>query len=197
MTTPLDTARWPLRTERLTVRRATTDDLDAIWSYRRLPAANEWMTSAFGDREAFDARFGSAESLGMTLVVMLDGRVIGDLMVKVFDAWAQAEVAEEAVGVQAELGWCLDERHRGHGYAREAVAEVIRMCFTDLGLRRVTADCFAANVASWRLMEHLGMRREIHTVRESLHRSKGWLDGLGYALLAEEWSAPAQPSAPA
>ena len=31
------------------------------------------------------------------------------------------------------------------------------------------------------------MRREIHTLQESLHRSGEWLDGLGYALLADEW----------
>jgi RimJ/RimL family protein N-acetyltransferase len=36
-------------------------------------------------------------------------------------------------------------------------------------------------------MERLGMRRELHAVRESLHRSGEWLDGFGYALLAEEW----------
>ena len=35
------------------------------------------------------------------------------------------------------------------------------------------------------------MRREICTLRESLHRSGTWLDGLGYALLAEEWRAKA------
>ena len=34
------------------------------------------------------------------------------------------------------------------------------VCFVDLGLRRVTANCFADNEASWRLMERLGMRRE-------------------------------------
>ncbi|HEX8767440.1 MAG TPA: GNAT family protein, partial [Jatrophihabitans sp.] len=59
--------------------------------------------------------------------------------------------------------------------------------FTDLGLRRVTANCFADNEASWRLMERVGMRRELYTVRESLHRSGEWLDGIGYALLADEW----------
>jgi hypothetical protein len=32
-------------------------------------------------------------------------------------------------------------------------------------------------------------RRELHSVKESLHRTKGWLDGLSYALLAEEWDA--------
>ena len=33
------------------------------------------------------------------------------------------------------------------------------------------------------------MRRESHTVRDSLHRERGWLDGYTYALLADEWSA--------
>ena len=33
------------------------------------------------------------------------------------------------------------------------------------------------------------MRREDHAVQESLHRSGVWLDGLRYAILAEEWLA--------
>ncbi len=32
-------------------------------------------------------------------------------------------------------------------------------------------------------------RREVHAVAEALHRSGGWLDGFGYAMLAEEWQA--------
>jgi RimJ/RimL family protein N-acetyltransferase len=117
--------------------------------------------------------------------------VVGDLMLKVQDAWAQAEVADHGRGVQAELGWVFDPDHAGHGYATEAVRELIRLCFEDLGLRRVTADCFAGNVASWRLMERVGMRREAYTVRDSLHRSGEWLDGMSYALLAEEWRTSA------
>jgi RimJ/RimL family protein N-acetyltransferase len=38
-------------------------------------------------------------------------------------------------------------------------------------------------------MERLGMRREEHSVRDALHRSRGWVDGYGYALLADEWLA--------
>ena len=99
------------------------------------------------------------------------------------------EIKDQARCVQAELGWCLSPEHGGHGYAAEAVVELIRVCFEDLGLRRVRADCFADNEASWRLMERVHMRREQHTVRESLHRSGEWLDVLGYALLAEDWQA--------
>jgi RimJ/RimL family protein N-acetyltransferase len=57
----------------------------------------------------------------------------------------------------------------------------------DLGLHRVTAGCFADNVASWRVMEKLGMRREQHGVRDSWHADLGWIDGYTYGILSEEW----------
>ncbi|HEX4977620.1 MAG TPA: GNAT family protein, partial [Nocardioides sp.] len=88
-----------------------------------------------------------------------------------------------------ELGWALDPAYGGRGLATEAVEGLLRICFEHLGLRRVTAGCFADNVPSWRLMERVGMRRELHTLQESLHRDLGWVDGLGYALLADEWRA--------
>jgi RimJ/RimL family protein N-acetyltransferase len=83
--------------------------------------------------------------------------------------------------------------HRPFGVASHggfgSVGELVRICFEDLGVRRVAAECFAANEASWRLMERLGMRREAHTVADSLHRDRGWMDGFAYALLAQEWRA--------
>ena len=90
----------------------------------------------------------------------------------------------------------LHPDHAGHGYATEAVRELIRLCFEDLGLRRVTANCFADNTASWRLMERVGMRRETYAVKESLHRSGEWLDTMGYGLLAEEWTSAAPVAEP-
>lgn len=187
MSTPLDAITWPVLTSRLTLRRAARDDLEATWQFRRLESASRWITRAPATVEDYRTEFEDPSSLARTLVVELGSTVIGDLMLRVEDAWAQAEVAHRARGVQAELGWVLHPDHAGHGYATEAVRELIRLCFEDLGLRRVTANCFAANEASWRLMERVGMRREIYTVRESLHRSGEWLDGMGYALLADEW----------
>jgi len=84
----------------------------------------------------------------------------------------------------------LHAAHSGHGYATEAVGELLRYCFEELGVRRVVANCFLANASSWRLMERVGMRRESHAVRESLHRSGQWHDTVTYALLADEWAAP-------
>jgi RimJ/RimL family protein N-acetyltransferase len=93
-------------------------------------------------------------------VIELDTQVIGDLMVDIGDAWAQAEVADKAMRVQADLGWVIHPDFGGRGLATEAVREVFQICFEQLRLRRVTAGCFSANEPSWRLMERLGMRRE-------------------------------------
>jgi RimJ/RimL family protein N-acetyltransferase len=187
MTTTLEAVEWPVRTSRLLLRRATVADVESTWSYRRMDAVNRWLPSAATEVDDYRPRFESPGRLGKTLVIEHDNTVVGDLMLAVEDAWAQAEVEEAAKGVQAELGWSLAPAYGGQGLATEAVRALIAIAFDELRLRRVIAHCFADNEASWRLMERVGMRREAHTVRDTLHRSGQWLDGLSYALLAEEW----------
>lgn len=175
---------WPVSTARLTLRRARADDADAVLSYRCLPSVSEWIGAP---PEDFPTRFAASERLDVLLMVERAGAIIGDLMVKAEDAWAPPKVVSQARGVQAELGWALRPEETGKGYATEAVEAALRICFEDLGLRRVTASCFAANTASYRLMERVGMRREARTVKDALHPSGKWMDGYSYALLADEW----------
>ena len=171
-------------TARLTLRRARVDDADAVLSYRCLPAVADWIGAP---PEDFPARFAAPERLDVLLVVERGGAIIGDLMVKVEDPWAPPRMMSQAHGVQAELGWALRPEETGKGFATEAVEAALRICFDELGLRRVTASCFAANTASYRLMERVGMRREACTMKDSLHNSGEWMDGYSYALLADEW----------
>jgi RimJ/RimL family protein N-acetyltransferase len=184
-----DRVSWPVRTTRLEFRPTTEADVDEAWTYRRLDEVTFWMTSAWPSYQEFRDAWVSEDRLAKTLVIEHEGVLVGDLMLHVESSWAQREVEDEAKDVQAELGWCLHPAYAGKGLATEAVEALVRVCFEDLGLRRVTANCFADNAASWRLMERIGMRREVHTRQESLHRSLGWLDGYGYALLADEWRA--------
>ena len=180
-----------LRTERLVLRPATVEETEATWTFRQLESVNAWLTGCPPDLDAYRQLFTDPDRLATTVVIeLVDGPVIGDFMLRREDAWAQLDVARLSRGVQAELGWVLDPAHTGHGYATEAVRELLRYCFEDLGVRRVVANCFLANDASWRLMERVGMRREVHAVRESLHRSGRWLDTVGYALLSDEWFNP-------
>lgn len=193
MTTPPRADVWPVRTERLQIRPMTPSDVDAMWEWRRLPEVNRWLGLAPATVEAFRERYLDPDRLASMFIVELTGEngettPIGDVMIRIGDGWAQLEVADEAKGVEAELGWVLDPRHTGRGYATEAIRAVIDVCVGALGLRRVHAGCFADNEPSWRLMERLGMRREEFSRKTALHRSGEWLDGLNYGILAEEWS---------
>jgi len=176
-------------TARLSLRRARVDDADAVLSYRRAPSVAEWIGAPPDD---FQTRFVAPERLDLLLIIERAGVVIGDLMIKIGDVWSPPQLASRARGVQSELGWALRPEATGYGYATEAVEGLLHICFDELGLRRVTASCFAANTASSRLMERVGMRREAHTVADALHPSGQWMDGYSYALLADEWRSRRQ-----
>jgi RimJ/RimL family protein N-acetyltransferase len=182
-----DRVTWPRHTARLTIRPATTEDLQAVFGVRTLAEVGRWMPNRPATYEEFLLRQGAHDALGRTLVMELDDVVIGDLYLYVTDGWGQNEVEDQARASQAEIGWCLDPAHQGHGYVTEAMTDVVRLCFEDLGVRRLTAAAFADNTASLAVMERLGMRRETHGVRDSLHRDLGWVDSAVYALLVDEW----------
>jgi RimJ/RimL family protein N-acetyltransferase len=185
----LDDVSWPVHTDRLTLRRADPDDAAATWAYRSDPVVADWMTRLPTSEAAYAEWYASPEMLDTRVVVERDGVVVGELHVEVADGWSQVEVADQAAGTEAEIGFVLAPEHQGQGYGAEAVSALLGICFGQLGLRRLTAGCFAANVPSWQLLERVGMRREAHTLRDGLHRTRGWLDGYQYALLAEEWAA--------
>jgi RimJ/RimL family protein N-acetyltransferase len=186
---PFERLTWPVRTERLLIRPLSPDDLPALFAIRVQREVAQWMTAAPDDYDEFARAFAQPDRTDTTLVVERDGAVIGDLYVAVADAWGQREVADQAKRTQAEIGWSVDPAHGGQGYATEGASELLRICFDGLRLRRATAGAFAANLASIRVMEKIGMTIEGRSRRDALHRELGWVDGVSAAILADEWRA--------
>lgn len=61
----------------------------------------------------------------------------------------------------ADVGIVIGEQDcRGHGYAAEAIALITAHATATLGLRKLTAGCYAPNEASARAFERAGWRRE-------------------------------------
>jgi RimJ/RimL family protein N-acetyltransferase len=180
-----DRISWPRRTDRLTLRPAQTTDLPAVFALRSRKDVAEWMPNHPTSYDEWLLQLGR-NGVERMLVMELDGSVIGDLYLHVEDGWAQAEVKDDARRSQAEIGWCLSPDHQGHGYVTEATTELVRICFDDLGVRRIVANAFADNSPSLRVMERLGMVCEGRFRAESLHREHGWIDGATYALLRED-----------
>ena len=183
---------WPLRTERLTIRRATPEDAEPTYRLRTIREVSHWIpVSADFPLESFVELYTSPERLPLFLVVEKDGEMVGELLLRVESSHAQVEVRGQAVDTVAEIGWVIHPDHQRQGYATEAVRRLLAHCFRDLALHRVVAEAFAGNEATAGLAPKLGFRLEATHVKAALHRSEGWVDTVTYALLAEEWAPQA------
>ena len=59
-----------------------------------------------------------------------------------------------------EIGWRLDKRFWGQGYAPEGARAWLRYAFERLSVRRVVAQTALQNTPSRRVMEKIGMRED-------------------------------------
>ncbi len=89
---------------------------------------------------------------------------------------------------QGEIGFIFDPAHQGHGYATEAARALVAHAFEHYGLHRVYGRLEPRNVASARVLEKLGMRREAHLIENEWVKGE-WQSEAVYALLAREWAA--------
>lgn len=91
----------------------------------------------------------------------------------------------------ADISYFIGERSVwGQGYATETIRLVLKFAFEQLGLHRVQAGCYAANVASARALLKSGFKAE-GVWRKQLKDADGiWQDHLWFGALAEEWSDP-------
>jgi RimJ/RimL family protein N-acetyltransferase len=179
---------WPQRTERLVLRQVREEDVDGLLAFRNKPDVYKWLLKTEVDPDEFREAWMKTltHPRDYSSVVELDGVVIGTASLDVSDAMGQGQ-GEPMEGAEAEIGYILDPAFAGHGYATEIAAALLRICFEDLGVHRVTAGCYADNLASRRVLEKVDMQLEQYGVRDSWHAELGWVDGCTYAILAEEW----------
>jgi ribosomal-protein-alanine N-acetyltransferase len=83
------------------------------------------------------------------------------------------------------LGYWMGASYAGKGHMTGAVAAVLPFAFGTLRLHRVEAACIPANVASIRLLEKTGFRRE-GFARQYLCIDGVWQDHLLYARLKDD-----------
>jgi len=74
----------------------------------------------------------------------------------------------------------------GQGLATEAMTAMMAFGFKQLQLHRIECGCSIHNIASYKVMEKVGMIRE-GMKRKVLPLDDGWHDGYLYAMLEEEY----------
>jgi RimJ/RimL family protein N-acetyltransferase len=183
--------RIVLKTPRLAIRQFTEDDVDNLFDlnsdpevmrYLGRPAPREALRDEIipfhlGVYQRLD-RLGTwaAESAG-------NGQFLG---------WFHFRPGPDGDITNVDLGYRLRRSAWNHGYATEGSRALIRMGFTDLGVRRVFAHTMTVNTASRRVMEKCGLTLVGTSAYEG--PDADIIDGaehgeVEYALTKPEWEA--------
>ena len=92
-------------------------------------------------------------------------------------------------GKLLEIGYALIPSERGKGYCTEAVKIMVDYLFLSKEIVRVQAYVNPRNVASQKVLEKNGFKKE-GTIRKSFFLRGEWRDCLLYSILREEWKEP-------
>jgi RimJ/RimL family protein N-acetyltransferase len=184
----------PIETNRLRLRPFVPGDLGALLAVQSREDVHRWLYSRPRSEDELRAtivrriaRIQDRPETGVALAVELaaTGEFLGDVTLTV-------EPPEQR---QGEIGFVFDPEHQGRGYATEASAALLALAFETYDLHRVYGRAEARNVASARVLEKLGMRREAHMIENEWVKGE-WQSELVYALLAREWHGVTKPTAP-
>lgn len=174
-------------TQRLTIRDFEANDGPRIFSYHRHPEVSRfqsWGTESVDAIQTYIRGLAAADPdtpgkwYQVGIFLRVGGKLIGDCGLRVLESEPR----------QAEIGITLAPEFQGQGYATEALKALLGYLLVTLGKHRVFGSVDPRNVASIKLLERVGMRKEAHFV-QSLWFRDGWVDDVIFAILAEEWKS--------
>lgn len=177
----------PIWTQRLVLRRFAGKDASAFCAYRNDPEVARyqgWEGCTETEARDFVGKHGNqpfgvpGEWLQIAIAAKDSDALVGDCAVRIHPQDVH----------QATIGVTFARSHQRQGLAREALAGLLDGLFGSAGLHRVVADTDPRNVASWSLLERLGLRREGH-LKQSRWFKGEWADEYLYAILSKDWLA--------
>ncbi len=164
-----------LRDGELTLRPFTLDDVPAITHACQDPEIQRWIPVIPRPYTDEDARsFVTAEDLGHQFAIVEAGELIGSIGMRV------NQFATGHIGY-----WCAKEA-RGRGLTPRALRLVARFGLEELGLGRLELITDPDNLASQRVAEKVGFRREAVLRSHLLHPDGRRRDSVMFSLLPGE-----------
>jgi [ribosomal protein S5]-alanine N-acetyltransferase len=183
---PLDRARLPLQTPRLTLRLPSLRDVpDLRRSFRDPRTARAVGAPLHSREERLDPakmvartlrEYRKGEHLSLSVIDKDAGRCIGRVGLRGL-VWPYRKVES--------LSYWIDPRSWNRGYATEASYFLCREAFQRLKLRRVSSQALDQNTASLRVLHKLGFVEEGRERRAVCVRGAS-MDMLLFGLLREE-----------
>ncbi|WP_036128064.1 MULTISPECIES: GNAT family N-acetyltransferase [Lysinibacillus] len=167
-----------ITTQRLLIRKFEAQDWQAVYSYMSDETVMHYMPEGVLTEEQvqkFITENSADQAKHFAITLRDQPEVIGHL------------VFHRCFGEHTyEIGWVLNPAYQQHGYASEAAQALLDYGFSKLKLHRIIATCQPENIASYRVMEKIGMRRE-GFFKKCIPHGDNWWDEYYYAILQEEW----------
>ena len=175
-----------LDTPRLLIRPVQPQDAVAIYDYRGDVENSKFLSrtmASLDETKEFIAKcepeFNQHGSWYQTVLVSKDNnKVIGDVGLHF--------TAQDVSNSTVEIGYTLNQKYWGKGFAYEALQALISKLFREQQKHRICASVDPRNVASIGLLEKLGFRKEAHFVKSLFFRGE-WVDDVVYGLLNDDW----------
>ncbi len=184
MNAAIDISNVTLKTERLVLRPWKQSDLDDLFEYASVDGVGQ-----MAGWKPHENREESRMILDMfidgkkTFALEYQGKVIGSLGIEKYDE----ERFPEFAGMKGrEIGYVLAKELWGRGLMSEAVREVIRFLFEDVGLDLIFCGHFLRNVRSQRVQEKCGFRHYAYGTYQT--QMKTTEDDEMNILSRDEWS---------
>lgn len=149
-----------LETERLILRTWKTEDQDAYFNINQDPKVVEYLCGSLTLQEVEEfilAMNSQQDKYGYTLwatELKETGKLLGFIGLN-YTAW------EAHFTPAVEIGWRLGSQYWGKGYATEGAKAVRDYGFNTIGLKEIVSLTVPANKRSQRVMEKIGMKRDI------------------------------------
>jgi ribosomal-protein-alanine N-acetyltransferase len=173
-----------LETKRLGLREFVESDWKTVLDYQNDPRYLRfypWQRRTEAEVRAFVQNFIEWQNylqrykFQWALILKDSGQLIGNIGIR----------KENSSDHQAEIGYEINPKFWGQGYASEAALAVRNFGFQKLGLHRIWAHCLEENSASRRVLEKIGMRLE-GTLRDNEFFKERYWNTCLYAILINE-----------
>ena len=156
-----------LKTKRLVLRPFTSADAPAVEALAGLREVADTTLNIphpypKGDAAVWIATHPGAwdSGTGVVFAIVHEGKFCGVI-----------DIVRDVRHQSGELGYWIGPADWGKGFATEAVVEMIRFGFEDLGLHRIHAAHFTRNPASGRVMAKAGMK--VEGINRGLYKKNG------------------------
>jgi aminoglycoside 6'-N-acetyltransferase len=132
------------------------------------------------DRDGVAAKVAQDPDAGGVMVIEVEGELVGAM------AW---ELTNRRSGIVHVGGLAIDPDFRGRRLADEAARLFQRHLIHERGFHRIELEVYGFNERAQRHAERSGFVRE-GVKRLAYRRGDGWVDGVLYALVAEDLEPP-------